>query len=388
MFRDTKKIIIALDSFKGSLTSTQAAEAASCAIKEVLPQCQTVCLPVSDGGEGMLNALLQAIGGQYVNCQAHDPLMRPLAAPYGLSADRQTAVIEMAVTSGLTLVGPKERNPLYTTTYGTGEQIRHALTQGCRRILLGLGGSATNDAGLGMLQALGYVFKDKDGQEIGPMRGAWLKRITCIDTTNVPPMVREAQFTAACDVNNPFYGPLGAAQVFAPQKGASPAEIMQLDDGMKHLSNLILQITGTDLSTLPGSGAAGGMGGSLAAFLHASLKPGIQLLLDTLHFTEIIQNASLIITGEGKADRQTLMGKVPAGILHQAQLQQVPVWLLAGKVDDASMLLKAGFQKVYCINPPDVSEEQAMQTDFAQQRIKATVKTALQQWLASGDNFC
>lgn len=383
-----EKIVIALDSFKGSLTSTQAAEAAAKGIREVLPQCQVVCLPVSDGGEGILDALLQAIGGQYISCPAHDPLMRPLTAPYGVSADKQTAIIEMAAASGLTLVSPQERNPLRTTTYGTGEQIRHALSQGCRHVLLGLGGSATNDAGLGMLQALGYVFKDKNGQKIGPMRGEWLEKIASIDTSNVPQEVREAQFTAACDVNNPFLGLSGAAHVFAPQKGAEPADVAKLEKGMSHIAELIRQSTGTDISTMPGAGAAGGMGGALAAFLHAPLKPGIQLLLNTLHFAEMIQDASLIITGEGKADRQTLMGKVPAGILHEARQQEIPVWLLAGAVDDKPMLLEAGFQDVYCINPPGTPEVQAMNPDFAQQQIKETVKTALQQSLTSDTNIC
>lgn len=383
-----EKIVIAFDSFKGSLTSTQAAEAAAKGIREALPQCQVVCLPVSDGGEGILDALLQAIGGQYISCPAHDPLMHPLTVPYGISADKQTAIIEMAAASGLTLVSPQERNPLHTTTYGTGEQIRHALSQGCRHVLLGLGGSATNDAGLGMLQALGYVFKDKNGQEIGPMQGEWLEKIASIDTSNVPQEVREAQFTAACDVNNPFLGLSGAAHVFAPQKGAGPADVAKLEKGMSHIAELIRQSTGTDISAMPGAGAAGGMGGALAAFLHASLKPGIQLLLNTLHFAEMIQDASLIITGEGKADRQTLMGKVPAGILHEALQQEIPVWLLAGAVDDKPMLLEAGFQDVYCINPPGTPEVQAMNPDFAQHQIKETVKTALQQCLTSDTNIC
>lgn len=383
-----EKIVIALDSFKGSLTSTQAAEAAAKGIREVLPQCQVVCLPVSDGGEGILDALLQAIGGQYISCPAHDPLMRPLSVPYGVSADKQTAIIEMATASGLTLVSPQERNPLRTTTYGTGEQIRHALSQGCRHVLLGLGGSATNDAGLGMLQALGYVFKDKNGQEISPMQGEWLEKIASIDTSNVPQEVREAQFTAACDVNNPFLGLSGAAHVFAPQKGAGPADVAKLEKGMSHIAELISQSTGTDISTMPGAGAAGGMGGALAAFLHAPLKPGIQLLLNTLHFAEMIQGASLIITGEGKADRQTLMGKVPAGILHEARQQEIPVWLLAGAVDDKPMLLEAGFQDVYCINPPGTPEMQAMNPDFAQQQIIETVKAALQQCLTSDTCIC
>lgn len=383
-----EKIVIALDSFKGSLTSTQAAEAAAKGIREVLPQCQVVCLPVSDGGEGILDALLQAIGGQYISCPAHDPLMRPLTVPYGVSADKQTAIIEMAAASGLTLVSPQERNPLYTTTYGTGEQIRHALSQGCRHVLLGLGGSATNDAGLGMLQALGYVFKDKNGQKIGPMRGEWLEKIASIDTSNVPQEVREAQFTAACDVNNPFLGLSGAAHVFAPQKGAGPADVAKLEKGMSHIAELIRQSTGTDIAAMPGAGAAGGMGGALAAFLHASLKPGIQLLLNTLHFAEMIQDAGLIITGEGKADRQTLMGKVPAGILYEARQQEIPVWLLAGAVDDKPMLLEAGFQDVYCINPPGTPEVQAMNPDFAQQQIIETVKAALQQCLTSDTNIC
>ena len=344
-----KKIVIALDSFKGCLTSAEAGEAAAQGVHAACPECRTIVLPVADGGEGMLDVLLAASNGKRITVRAHDPLMQPCDASYGISGDGNTAFIEMAAISGLPLVPADKR-------------------------------SATNDAGLGMLQALGFRFFDKEGHEVGSMKkgialcGALLSAISSIDSSSAHPALKKACFTAACDVRNPFFGPNGAAHIFAPQKGADADMVKELDIAMQHLSDVIFHTTGKDVSLHPGAGAAGGMGGSLHAFLDAQLKPGIELFLETLDFAEKIKDADLIITGEGKSDRQTLMGKVPSGILQEARRQHIPVILLAGAIEDAGILNAAGFRGVFSITPSPVSLEQAMQPEFAQENIRRTVE--------------
>ena len=353
-----KKIVIALDSFKGCLTSAEAGEAAAQGVRAACPECRTIVLPVADGGEGMLDVLLAASNGKRITVRAHDPLMQPCDASYGISGDGNTAFIEMAAISGLPLVPADKRNPMKTTTFGTGELIRDALERGCLRFVIGLGGSATNDAGLGMLQALGFRFFDKEGREVGSMEkgialcGALLSAISSIDSSSAHPTLKKACFTAACDVRNPFFGPNGAAHIFAPQKGADADMVKELDVAMQHLSDVIFHTTGKDVS----------------------LQPGIELLLETLDFAEKIKDADLIITGEGKSDRQTLMGKVPSGILQEARRQHIPVILLAGAIEDAGILNAAGFRGVFSITPSPVSLEQAMQPEFAQENIRRTVE--------------
>lgn len=375
-----KKIIIAIDSFKGCLTSAEAGQSAAKGVRAAFPECNIVVLPVADGGEGMLNVLLAASNGRRITVCAHDPLMKLRDVSYGISGDEQTAFIEMATASGLPLVPVNERNPMKTTTFGTGELIADALNRGCRHFLIGLGGSATNDAGLGMLQALGFRFFDKGGREVGSREksitlcGALLPEICSIDSSSTHPALKEASFTAACDVHNPFFGPHGAAYVFAPQKGADEEMVKELDAAMQHLSGVILRTTGKDVSTYPGAGAAGGMGGGLYALLDAQLKPGIELLLETLDFTEKIKDAELIITGEGKSDRQTVMGKVPWGILQEAQKQHVPVVLLAGAIEDTEMLNEAGFRGVFSITPSPIPLEQAMRPEVAAENIRRTTE--------------
>lgn len=377
-----KKVVIALDSFKGCLTSAEAEHAATEGLRSVFPECEVICLPVADGGEGMLDVLLTATGGKSVVIPAHDPLMELRDARYGISGDGQTAFIEMASISGLPLVPEEKRNPMQTTTFGTGELMRDALQRGCNSFIIGLGGSATNDAGLGMLQALGFRFFNTDGKELGisnagtpcGMCGRMLREVSSIDSSAVHPALKDSHFTGACDVRNPFYGEEGAAFVFAPQKGADAAMVIKLDAGMQHLAEVIERHTGKNVSNIPGAGAAGGMGGGLLAFMNAELKPGIQLLLDVLHFSERIKGADLIITGEGKADRQTLMGKVPSGILEEAKKQRIPVILLAGSIEDTGELNRAGFRGVFSIVPSPISLERAMQPAFAQRNIRRAVE--------------
>lgn len=369
-----KKVVIAIDSFKGCLPSAEAGKAAAEGILSVFPECEVMCLPVSDGGEGMLDVLIAATHGQYIRVSAHGPLMELRDTGYGISGDGETAFIEMARISGLPLVKPEQRNPMLTTSYGTGELIRDALNRGCRSFTVGIGGSATNDAGLGMLQALGFRLLNKEGQELGTANGSSLSEVAQIDSESFHPALKHSRFTVACDVENPFYGLSGAAYVFAPQKGADKTMIETLDKGMRGLAEVICRTTGKNIANRPGAGAAGGMGGSLLAFLDAELKPGIQLMLDMLEFSDKIKGADLIITGEGKADRQTLMGKVPFGILKVAKKQRIPVMLIAGGIEDEEVLLRGGFKGVRSINPPSLSLEQAMLPEVARMNIRSTVE--------------
>jgi len=369
-----KKVVIAIDSFKGCLSSAEAGKAAAGAIRSVFPECEVCCLSVADGGEGMLEVLITATNGQKVHVSAHGPLMEELETYYGISGDGKTAFIEMASISGLPLVPPEKRNPMLTTTYGTGELIRGALERGCRNFIIGIGGSATHDAGLGMLQALGFRFTDNEGKETGTGSGEVLMKVASVDRSLAHPALSSCRFTVACDVQNPFYGPQGAAYIFAPQKGANREMVETLDAGMRSFAETILHATGKDISYQPGSGAAGGMGGSLLAFLNAELKPGIQLMLDALDFNNKIKGADLIITGEGKADKQTLMGKVPSGILERAKQQDIPVVLLAGSVEDTDKLNEAGFQGVFPIIPSPLSLEKAMKPEAASTNIQRTTE--------------
>ena len=374
------KIVIALDSFKGCMTSLEAGKSIARGIYEEFPECEVKVMPVADGGEGLLDALVDITGGQILKIQVHDPLMETRQACYGLSADGSTAFVEMAQASGLPLVPKESRNPLLTTSYGTGELIADALRRGCRQLFVGLGGSATNDAGIGLLQALGMHFLDKEGLEVKP-GGQALAQVEYIDTSRLMPEAASTHFIAACDVHNPLYGPEGAAHVFAPQKGATPEMVRLLDEGLRHFADVVHAHTGLDISTLQGAGAAGGIGGSLSAFLHADLKPGIELVLESGDFPALIDGADLIITGEGRADLQTLMGKVPAGILTMARRQGIPVILLAGQVKDVPELLQAGFQDVRCINPPDISLAIAMRPDFAIRQVRQAALEAIRDFL-------
>lgn len=371
-----KKIIIASDSFKGSVSSAEVADCAEQAIHKIYPDCQVVKIPVADGGEGTIEALVAAMKGTIVSCPVHDPLMRPIDADYGISGDGQTAIIEMAVASGLTLVPVSLRNPMRTTTYGTGELIKDALGRGCRNFLIGIGGSATNDAGSGMLQALGFRFLDAGGCELG-VGGEILSQIRTIDDTHVLPQLREATFTVACDVDNPFYGANGAACVYARQKGADEAMIRTLDDGLRHFAEVIRASGWGEIDELPGSGAAGGLGGGCVAFLGATLAPGIRMVLDVLRFDERIQEADLIITGEGKLDRQTCMGKTPFGVLQAARRQGIPVIAIGGSVEEAEVLNECGFLAVLPILPGPSTLEQAMDKDFTCHNIMRTLEQQL-----------
>lgn len=367
-----RKVVIAIDSFKGCLTSTETNAAATDGVRSILPNCDIVSFPIADGGEGTLEVLTKAMHGHTIPLIAHNPLMQAIETRYTISPDGKTALIEMANINGLTLIPAEKRNPMVATSYGTGELILHALEQGCRNFIIGIGGSATNDAGIGMLQALGFRFLDKTGNILGH-GGAIMSEILSVDFQHIHPALKESHFTIACDVDNPFYGPQGATYIFGPQKGADATMLRQLEAGMQNFAQVIRKTTGKDITALPGAGAAGGLGGSLAAFLHAELKAGSRLILEVLGFSSHIAQADLILTGEGKADKQTLRGKVPCGILSEAKKQNIPVILIAGSVEDAETLNMAGFTGVYSITPSPVSLEKAMQPDYAKENIRLLV---------------
>ena len=366
------KIIIAIDSFKGSLTSIEAGEAVREGILNSHPDWQTDIIPIADGGEGMLSVMLNTTQGTTHTLWAHNPCMELIPAEYGISKNGDTAFIEMAAISGLPLIREEQRNPMRTTTYGTGELIRDALEKGCRRFIVGIGGSATNDAGTGMLQALGFCFLDADGNALG-QGGEILGKVVHIYTQEVHPLLKNAHFIVACDVQNPFYGPDGAAHVYARQKGADDRMIAELDEGMRHFAEVVWKETGKDMAHIAGSGAAGGMGGGMTAFLNAELKSGADLLLDLCHFEERTQDADLIITGEGRMDRQSLMGKIPGRILQAGLAKGIPVIGIAGMVEDEALLKEAGFQGVYATKPEDMPLEEAMKREVAIQNIKRKV---------------
>ncbi|MDM8305081.1 glycerate kinase family protein [Phocaeicola salanitronis] len=367
-----KKIVLAIDSFKGCLSSKEIEQCIAEEIHRILPSCQTVCIPIADGGEGMLDTLIEATQGTFVSTQAHDPLMRIRPARYGILGDQRTAIIEMAEINGLTTLSPIERNPMKTSTYGTGELIKDALEKGFRRFIIGIGGSATNDAGMGMIQALGAHLYDKQGNELG-QGGKIMEQIAHIDLNHLHPALKEATFIVACDVQNPFCGPQGAAYVFARQKGASEEQIRQLDEGMRHLALLIERDFSYNINKVKGSGAAGGLGGAFATFLQAHLQSGIDLLLNAVDFDRKITNADWIITGEGKADRQTAEGKVPAGVLKRAKKANIPVMLIAGKVEDKACLKQMGFARIVQISPDTLPLEEAMRPEITRENIQRAI---------------
>ncbi len=366
------KIVIASDSFKGSLTSVEVAQAATRGIKAVYPDCDVVAVNVADGGEGTVEAVVDALGGEIVHTTVSDPLGRPIQARYGIAGKK--AIIEMAAASGLPLLSSEERNPWMTSTYGTGEMIMDAIQRGCRQFLVGIGGSATNDAGTGMLQALGFKFYDFNGQEIIDCRGGRLQDIADLDDTFVPKAVREAQFIVACDVDTPFCGPEGAAPVFAPQKGADAEMVAKLDAGMTSFAHVIENKYGINIVPVAGAGAAGGMGGGFRAFLNASLQRGIDMVLDAIDFDYTIQGADLIITGEGKIDFQTAKGKTAAGVLARAKKQNIPVIAIGGCVEICESVKQMGFAGIYPITEEKLPLEIAMQTEVAAMNVEKTVK--------------
>lgn len=368
------KIVLAIDSFKGCLTSEE--------VEQVVAQCLSAkfanslidSIPIADGGEGTLSTLMQHTQAIYQTVEVHNPCMKKIRASYGISSDGRKAFIEMASASGLPLISEGERNPMKTTTFGTGELIADALDKGCTEFIIGIGGSATNDAGTGMLQALGYRFMDKGGKTLG-LGGEILSKISYIDESAKHPLLKNAHFIVACDVNNPFYGPNGAAYIYANQKGADNAMIAKLDNGLRRFAQTILHHTGKDISSIPGSGAAGGMGGGMLALLPAVLKSGSEIVLELCNFDERIESADLLITGEGKMDKQTLMGKIPYHTLQAGLKKGIPVIALTGKAEDEEELIDAGFKAIYTITPDSMPLAEAMKPEVAKKNIQRLLES-------------
>lgn len=341
-----RKIVIACDSYKGCLSSSEVARAAAEGVAEVYPDCEIVRLAVADGGEGTVDALVETLGGHLECAEVSDPLGRPVKAAYGIAGD--LAIIESAAACGLTLLTKEERNPLITTTKGLGELILAAIDKGCKHFLIGLGGSATNDGGMGMIGVPGFLEK-----------------------------TRGVEFTVACDVDTPYIGKNGASRVFGPQKGASAQDVEVLEERLRGYALKILKDTGIDVSDMEGAGAAGGLGGAFRAYLGAELKRGVDLVLDQIGFDSIIDGADLVITGEGCSDYQTLKGKTASGVLERAERAGVPVALVSGAVKDEQMLRDGGFQIIAAVSPHDTPLEEAMRPGTAESNIYKTIKRLL-----------
>lgn len=366
------KILIAVDSLKGSLSSIEANRAIVKGLLQANPYFSIQSLPVADGGEGTVEALVYATGGRFVDSIVTGPLGQPVSARYGILGDKMTAVIEVAEACGLPLIPKDERNPLFTTTYGVGELILDAIEKDCRDFIIGLGGSATNDAGVGMLQALGYQFFTKAGELVG-FGGAALKEISRIDIGKVPEKVKASKFRVACDVNNPLYGLNGAAYIYGPQKGATPEMVIELDQGLRNFANIILEQLGTDLQSISGAGAAGGLGSAFAGLLEAELESGVELILELARFEEQLQGVDLVITGEGKLDGQTSMGKAPAGIALLAKKHRIPVIALAGDITEGNPSLhESGITAYFTIVGGPTSLEKAMNPETTRANLKRT----------------
>ena len=344
-----KKVVIAPDSFKGTMSSIEVCRIIEEGVKEIFPDAETVKIPIADGGEGTVDAFLAALGGRRISVRVKGPLFEELVADYCILPDGKTAVIEMAAASGLPLVGDA-KNPYLATTYGTGQLMKDALSRGCTKLIIGIGGSATNDGGIGMAAALGVAFTDENGKEI-PLNGGGLERLRNIDVSGKDKRIDECEVMAACDVDNPLYGHNGAAYVFGPQKGADESMVERLDANLRHYSKVLSEQLGRDISEIPGTGAAGGLGAGLIAFANAKLRPGIKIVLDTVRFDELIAGADLVITGEGKIDGQSLRGKVPLGVAERAKRQNVPVVVVAGDIgNDVGQLYEKGISAIFSIN--------------------------------------
>jgi glycerate kinase len=366
-------ILIAPDSFKDSLSAVEVCDAVEAGILNVFPQSQIKKIPLADGGEGTVDALVHATNGSKIQVPVHDPLFRQTTATYGILGDGKTAVIEMAAASGIELLKEDERNPWETTTLGTGELIKNALDKGCRRFIIGIGGSATNDGGTGMAVALGANLYD-DQKNLLKGTGGTLHEIKNIDLASLDKRIRESEILVACDVNNPLYGTDGAAVVYGPQKGANPNMVENLDKNLRHLGMLFKDQLNQDVADTPGAGAAGGLGAGLKAILRAELKPGFDIINETLNLQAEVTWADIVITGEGKIDRQTKFGKTPHGVAMVAKTTNKPVIAIAGTLGDGyEELYDHHFHAIFSIidKPMNLSEALKNAPKLIQNNIKA-----------------
>lgn len=375
------KIVVAPDSFKGSLTAIEVSDAIEQGIREIFPEAEIVKIPMADGGDGTVQCLVNATGGEILREKVTDPLGDEVLASYGILGDKKTAVIEMAEASGLTLVPENKRNPLITTTYGTGQLIKAALDRGCRKMIIGIGGSATNDAGAGMVQALGAKLLDKDGEEIG-FGGGELKKVLRIDTKYFDNRLSKTKVLIASDVSNPLCGPKGASRIYGPQKGATPEMTKELDESLAYFAEIIKRDLHKDIKDIPGAGAAGGLGASLIAFLNAELRPGIDIIIEIAKLEQAIKDADLVVTGEGKIDSQTIYGKAPIGVARIAKKYNIPVIAVAAIIsDDADIVHQYGINTLIKISEPPMSL-----TEPKSKKVWL-IKKSIKQFLKKDRNF-
>ena len=371
------KIVVAIDSLKGSLSSMEAGAAAREGILRVLPDANVVLKPIADGGEGTTEALVQGLGGKMVAITVQGPLGRPLLASYGFIENSHTAILEMATAAGITIDAPKDRRPHQASTYGVGEMIRDGMQKGCRKFIIGIGGSATNDGGIGMLKALGVRFLDEHMEPVGAGAQA-LAKVAHIDASAMLPQLKECHFHIACDVNNPLCGETGATYIFGPQKGLTSADLPIIDEAMRHFACKVMAVTHTNHLNTAGAGAAGGLGFAFLSFLNSILSPGIDVVLEAISLEAELLQTDLVITGEGRLDAQTAMGKAPIGIARLAKQYHCFVIAFAGSVaDDAGALNQAGIDAFFPIVRGITSLEEAMSPVKAATNLSNSVEQAL-----------
>lgn len=376
------KIIIAPDSYKESLSAMDVAIAIEQGFKQVLPNAEYIKLPMADGGEGTVQSLVDATGGEIIEHCVTGPLGEQVTAFYGLMGDGKTAIIEMAAASGLHLVEPAKRNPLITTTFGTGELINAVLDKGVEHIIVGIGGSATNDGGLGMAQALGIRLLDESGQSLG-FGGGELSKLHTIDMSNLDSRLANVRLEVACDVDNPLCGEKGASQVFGPQKGATPEMVALLDSNLAHYAGVIKAQLGQDVLEREGAGAAGGLGAALMGLLQTELRPGIEIVMDAVHLNDVVADADLVITGEGRIDSQTIHGKTPIGVARTAKKHNVPVIGIAGCLtQDCGVVHEHGIDAVFAVvnrsvDLPTALVEAAQNIELTARNVAALLQVKL-----------
>jgi glycerate kinase len=384
------RIVAAPNAFKGSMNAVKAAEAMKKGILAVMPRCDVTCVPVADGGDGLTDVMLDALGGTRVEAMVSGPRMEPLSAPFCMVPSRKLAVVEMAKASGLALLPKARHDPTRTTTTGTGELIRAAMDNGATRIIVGIGGSATCDGGIGMAAALGYRFLDETGTPVEPVGGS-LGAIASIDRQNVDPRLDGVSVSVACDVTNPLTGDNGASVVYSPQKGASPEQVTRLDTGLANLARVVQMDLGVAIADMPGAGAAGGLGGGLHAFVGADLKPGIDLVIDVVGLKDAIAGADLVLTAEGRIDRQTRFNKAPAGVARTAKAAGVPCIAICGGVGDGiESLYDIGIDAVFsiCSGPQSLAAVMQDADGLLARQTEQVVRTFLAgRWVRPADQY-
>ena len=372
------KIIIAPDSYKESLTAMEVSNAIEAGFKQIFPHAKYHKLPMADGGEGTVQSLIDATNGHIITQSVTGPLRDPVEGFYGITGDGKTAIIEMAAASGLHLITPEKRNPLITTSYGTGELIKAALDKNVEHIIVGIGGSATNDGGSGMLQALGIKLLNKQGIEISDGGGS-LSDLVTIDISNLDPRLAKTKIEVACDVNNPLCGKTGASYIFGPQKGATPEMVKLLDKNLNHYADLIKKQLNRDVKNIAGAGAAGGLGAALLGMLNTTLRPGIEIVMEAVNLPQVIAGADLVITGEGRIDSQTIHGKTPIGVARVAKQYHIPVIGIAGCLaNDCHAVYGHGIDAVFSVVPraktlAEAFKDAAINIELTSRNVAATL---------------